>query len=297
LKARATVRRPGSDSSPASAREESAGRVGSRGTHGDPGSPPAVQGGARNGLSVFFLVLARDRRMVESKILELESYGFPYRVVCGEEMAVDGVEFRMPIGKWDALNYGCSLIPEGVDVVAINDVDTTIHQLESAIALASKFDLVYSAVKTDGGPQRSFYAFADPLRERLNLFASGELMLVRRRVLDRLLPVPPCMAEDSYLLFRAMELNLPVKFCRTAYVTTSRTANPAEEAAYKERTTLGILQALDHARPPLHIRLFYRMLPALAIPLLLMGENGHAWGTGIARAVRLHIEGSRRTRF
>ena len=235
--------------------------------------------------------------MVESKILELESYGFPYVVVCGEEMGVNGVVFRKPMGKWDAMNYGCGLVPNGVDIVAINDVDTTIHQLDFALKLASKFNLVYSAVKPVDGPQRSFYAFADPLRERLNLFASGELMLIRKQVLDRLLPIPPCMAEDSYLLFKAMELNFAVRFCRNTYVTTSRTANATEEIAYKERTTLGILQALDYAKPSVPIRVFYRALPLLAIPLMLMGENGHAWATGIARAVRLHTEGSNRSRF
>ncbi len=235
--------------------------------------------------------------MVESKISELESYGFPYTVVCGEEMAANRVVFRKPAGKWDAINYGCEFVPSNVDVVAINDVDTTIHNLEHALALTSEFDLVYCAVKPDGGPQVAFYAFADPLRARLNLFASGELMMIRKPKLDRLIPIPPCMAEDSYLLFKAMELNYPVRFCSDAYVTTSRTANAAQETAYKERTTLGILQALDYARPSVAIRLFYRSLPLLAVPLMLMGENGQAWATGIARAVRSHAAGSKRTQF
>jgi hypothetical protein len=248
-------------------------------------------------VSVFFLVLARDHRMVESKIRELESYGYPYAVVCGEEMSAKGVAFRKPEGKWDAVNFGCELVPDGVDIVAVNDVDTTIHELGFALGLASKFDLVYCAVRPDGGPQRSFYAFADPLRERLNLFASGELMLIRKKVLDALLPVPPCMAEDSYLLFKAMELKRSVSFCRDTYVTTARTENAAEEVAYKERTTLGILQALDYAKPSALIRVFYRALPLLAIPLMLMGANGRAWGVGVVRASRLHMQGSNRRKF
>jgi len=242
-------------------------------------------------------VLARDHNMVESKIREIESYGYPYAVVCGERMDIDGVEFRKPVGKWDAMNYGCGLVPDDADIVAVNDVDTTIHQLDAALELASRFDLVYSAVKPDGGPQRSFYAFADPLRERLNLFASGELMLIKKKTLDQLLPVPPCMAEDSYLLFKAMELNFSVRFCRDAYVTTSRTANATEEVAYKERTTLGILQALDYAKPSVTIRMFYRALPLFAVLLVPMGKNGKAWATGITRAVRLHMAGSNRTQF
>jgi hypothetical protein len=235
--------------------------------------------------------------MVESKIRELESYGFPYIVVCGEDMGTDGVIFRRAVGKWDAINYGCRYVPRGVDIVVINDVDTAIHKLDGALALASKFDVVYCAVDPRGGPQASFYSFADPLRERLNLFASGELMVIRKRALDELIPIPPCMAEDSYLLFKAMELNYRVRFCRSTHVTTSRTTNADEEVVYKERTTLGILQALDHSRPPVAIRLFYRSLPLLAIPLTLLGENGRAWSEGIMRAVKLHVEGSKRVRF
>jgi hypothetical protein len=248
-------------------------------------------------MKVFFLVLARDGALVGSKVRELESYGFPYTVVCGEEMGMDGVVFRKAMGKWDAVNFGCGLVPDDVDVVAINDVDTQIHQLDKALGLVSRFDLVYSAVRPEAGPQRSFYAFADPLRERLNLFASGELMLIRKKVLDKLLPVPPCMAEDSYLLFKAMELNRSVTFCRDTYVTTGRTETAAEEVAYKERTTLGILQALDYSKPTALIRVFYRALPLLAMPLMLMGENGRAWGVGVARASRLHSQGSNRTKF
>jgi hypothetical protein len=246
---------------------------------------------------VFFIVLARDRKMVESKTLELESLGFPYVVVCGEKMTAPGVVFRSPIGKWDAMNYGFGLVPDGIDIVAINDVDTTIHQLSAALDLAAKFDIVYSAVKPDDGPQRSFYSFADPLRERFNLFASGELMLIRRQAVDSLLPIPPCMAEDSYLLFKALELSLPVKFCRDSYVTTSRTTNATEEIAYKERTTLGILQALDYTKPSAMIRVFYLALPILAVLLMPMGKNGQAWATGITRAMRLHTARSNRVSF
>jgi hypothetical protein len=241
--------------------------------------------------------MARDGSLVEAKVRELRSYGYPYLVVCGEEMDAEGVVFREATGKWDAINYGAQFLPDGVEFVVINDVDTSIHGIGEALAMASRFDLVYSAVKPVSGPQVSFYAFADPLRAKLNLFASGELMVVRKRTLDELLPIPPCMAEDSYLLFKAMELRRKVVFCREAYVTTSRTTRASEEAAYKERTTLGILQALDYATPPLTIRLFYRGLPLFAIPLMLLGEKGKAWASGVLRAVRLHAEGSKRTSF
>jgi hypothetical protein len=248
-------------------------------------------------MKLFILVLARDGRMVDDKVRDLKAHGFQYLVVCGERLDIPGVVYREALGKWDAINFGYQSVPQDIDIVAINDVDTAIHQLASALALTSRFDLVYCAVRPGEGPQKSFYAFADPLRERLNLFASGELMLIRKRTLDRLMPIPPCMAEDSYLLFKAMELHQSVKFCRDTYVTTSRTANAAQEVAYKERTTLGILQALDYAKPSIAVRMFYLTLPLFAIPLMLMGENGRAWGSGISRAVRLHTQGSDRTKF
>jgi hypothetical protein len=248
-------------------------------------------------VKLFCLVLARDGQHVPSKIEEMQRLGLQFLVVCGQKIDSPCVVYREPTGKWDAINFGYRFVPEETEVVLLNDVDTTIHQLERALALTSKFDLVYSAVKPAGGPQTSFYAFADPLRQRLNLFASGELMLISKRALDRLMPIPPCMAEDSYLLFKAMELNYRVSFCRETYVSTSRSENASEETAYKERTTLGILQALDYARPSAAIRLFYRALPLFAIPLMLLGENGQAWGKGMVRAVRLHTEGTNRTQF
>lgn len=251
----------------------------------------------RHSSKVFVLVLARDKGMVEAKLKDLESYGVSHLVVCGERLDAKGVAYREAVGKWDAINFGHGFIPQDTETVIINDVDTSIHGLDSALAMASRYDLVYCAVRPEAGPQKSFYSFADPLRERLNLFASGELMLIRKKTLDRLMPIPPCMAEDSYLLFKAMELNKSVKFCRDAYVTTTRTTNSAEEASYKERTTLGILQALDYAKPSVSIRVFYRTLPLLAMLLMFMGQNGRAWGSGIVRASRLHTQGSERTRF
>ena len=94
-----------------------------------------------------------------------------------------------------------------------------------------------------------------------------------------------------------MELNYKVDFCDDAYVRTSRTSSAREEVLYKERTTLGILQALDYARPPPWIGLFYRSLPIFAVMLMLGGEDGRAWARGILGAIRLHVEGSNRTMF
>src|SRR5271169_3563708 len=114
-------------------------------------------GSAGRGAKLFVLVLARDRKMVDAKLNDLKSYGIPYAVVCGERLDAPGVEYREALGKWDAINFGYRLIPDETDVVIINDVDTSIHQLGSALAMASRFDLIYCAVRLRDGPQKSFY--------------------------------------------------------------------------------------------------------------------------------------------
>jgi hypothetical protein len=251
-------------------------------------------------LNVFVLVMARDGLLVESKLEELRRYELPYLVVCGEkDLHAPGVIYREARGKWDAINFGYGFVPPDTDVVVLNDVDTQIHGLGEALSMIEKGgrDLVYCVVRPSSGSQPKFYALADPLRERLHLFASGELMLIRKGTLDRLMPIPPCMAEDSYLLFRAMQFDYQVALCRDTFVTTKRTSNSAEEAAYKERTTLGILQALDYSVPPPWIRLFYYSTPLLATMLALAGEDGRAWARGMIGGFRLHMEGSKRARF
>ncbi len=246
----------------------------------------------------FCLVLARDAKQVRAKMLEVESIGLPFTVICGESFDDPRVVHRPPVGKWDAINYGYACIPREADVVVLNDVDAEIHGLENMFSsLSGGSDFVYAAVRPSGGPQPKFYAIANPLNRAMNIFAMGELVVVRKTLLDKLMPIPPCLAEDTYLLFKAMELHYKVEFCQDAYVNTFRTSSLAEEVLYKERTTLGILQALDYTRPPPWIRLFYRSLPALAAMLMLAGDEGRAWGRGITRAIRLHIEGSNRTRF
>ena len=242
---------------------------------------------------------ARDHRWVESKIAELEKLGQPYVIICGENLNLRNVVYRKPIGKWDAINYGHGLVPPHADVVVLNDVDTRIVGFEEALACmrATALDLAYCAVKPTMGPQREFYAIADPIRKRFHIFASGELMLVRRHVLDRLIPIPPCVGEDSYLLFKALELGYKTGFLRDTYAVTQRTANAKEEQAYKERTTLGVLQALDFSNPPPWIRLFYWLTPILALLLRPVGSAGQSWSKGMLRGFRLHLRGSSRTRF
>jgi len=241
--------------------------------------------------------VARDGSHLPSKLKELEAYGFPYLVVCGEFVDLPGVIYRKAVGKWDAINFGYNFIPSDANIVILNDVDTTIHGLKEAILAIESYDLVYCVVRPTSGPQQKFYSFADPLRRRFHFFASGELMLVRKKVLDELIPIPPCLAEDSYLLFRAMQFKRKVCLCERAYVTTTRTSNNTEEAAYKERTTLGILQALDYSVPPPWVRLFYKTLPLYATILALTGEEGRAWARGMIGGLRLHLRGSKMAQF
>jgi len=245
----------------------------------------------------FVVVLARDRRHVAEKVAELERLGLPFVVVCGERLDHPRVVYREPRGKWDAINFARRLVPEGAGVVVLNDVDTRIHNFWHALSHLRTADLVYCRVEVDGGPQVKFYRIADPIRRRLHIFASGELMLMRREVFERVLPVPPCIAEDSYILFKALELGYRAHFCTRTYTTTRRTASAKEEEAYKARTTLGIYQALRYARPPPWIRAFYALLPLAAPLLALAGEDGRAWARGVMRALCMAAKGYNPARF
>jgi len=246
----------------------------------------------------FFIVLARNRKNVEEKIMELEGMRVPYVIVCGERLNHPGVVYREARGKWDAINFGSRFVSKDADVVVLNDVDTRIYNFEHALShLNGKADIVYCKVNVSKGPQVKFYRIADPIRKRFHIFASGELMLIRRDVFERVLPIPPCIAEDSYMLFKVLELGYRAHFCTKAYVTTDRTTNAKEEEAYKTRTTIGIYQALKHTRPPPWIRTFYKLLPATAPLLALTGEDGRAWMRGIRKALSTILRGHYPTKF
>lgn len=245
----------------------------------------------------FLLILARDERYVDEKIKELKSLSLPYLIVCGKKLNHPNVVYREPAGKWDAINFGAKLVPEEADVVALNDVDTKIHNLEHALHELERADLVYCRVEVAEGPQVKFYRILNPIRKRLHVAASGELMLMRKEVFKRVLPIPPCLAEDSYILFKALQLGYRARFCEEAYVTTKRTANAEEEVKYKARTTLGIYQALEHVKPPPWIRAFYLTLPIITPMLALAGENGRAWAKGVWKAIRSRRKREQHAKF
>ena len=246
----------------------------------------------------FFIVSARNCKHLVAKIAELEKMNVAFLVVCGEKFEHPKVVYRENAGKWDAINYAVPLLPKNTNIVILNDVDTKIHGFENAIsALNSKTDLVYCKVQVSHGSQIKFYQLLNPLRSRFHFAASGELMAISKKVFLEVLPLPPCLAEDSYILFKTLELGYKANFCKKAFVTTERTSTLKEETAYKNRTTLGIYQALDHAKPPPIIRVFYQVLPLLTILLALRGKDGKAWMTGINGAFRDHITKKNPTKF
>lgn len=234
-------------------------------------------------MRVFFLVLARDKSDVRKKAEELDRLGVPYLIVCGEKVDHPNCVHRKPLGKYDAVNFASSFVPEDVQIVGLNDVDTEIHNLEAALQLFRRSDvsLVFVRVDVESGPQVSFYSILDALRSRVPIAASGELMLIRREVLERILPLEPCKAEDSYILFKALEYGFKTAFCKECYVTTKRTKNAKQEEDYKRRTVGGIYQALSKTKPPGMIRLFYIFLPLMSPLLMVLGEKGYHWAKGI----------------
>jgi cellulose synthase/poly-beta-1,6-N-acetylglucosamine synthase-like glycosyltransferase len=256
-----------------------------------------MRAGGHN-INLFFIVLARDQRHVREKIMELENMRIPYLIVCGEKMDHPKVVYREARGKWDAINFGSQFVSKDADVVVLNDVDTRIHNFEHVLShLYDGIDLVYCRVNVTKGSQVKFYRIADPIRKRFHIFASGELMLIKREVFKRVLPIPPCIAEDSYILFKALELGYRAHFCTKTYVITERTINTKEEENYKARTTLGIYQALKYTRPPPWIRTFYGLLPMAAPLLALAGDDGKAWMRGIKRAVGMILTGHSPVKF
>ena len=246
----------------------------------------------------FFIVPARNQENLDAKIAELQKMNVSFIIVCGEKVNHPNVVYQENRGKWAAINLAAKFIPKEAKVIVLNDVDTEIHNFKLAFpCLSEKIALVYCRVEVSMGPQVKFYKILNPLRKKFHIAASGELMMMNKEVFKEVLPLPPCVAEDSYILFKTLELGYQANFCTSAYVTTERTHNAKEEAAYKNRTTLGIYQALDYTKPPPVIRLFYLILPLLAPLLSLMGSDGRAWTKGINRALKDYLTKKRSTKF
>lgn len=243
--------------------------------------------------SIFFMVLARDKKHVAGKIVELEKLDVPYIIVCGERINHSKVVYRAPKGKYDAINFGATLIPEYVDIVVFNDVDAKIGNFDNALQYFRNrnVDLLTGTERVKIGPQNLFFRLQNPIRRKIPITASGELMLIKRKVLERVLPLKPCKAEDCYILFKVLEYGYKVIFCEDYYAETERTRTVEEEEAYKRRTVAGIYQALSYTHPPCSIRLFYIILPLLSPLLLVLGKRGYFWMKGILLGLVDYLRG------
>ena len=236
-----------------------------------------------NKMKIFALVLARDKKHVERKMAELDSLGIPFKIVCGEELSDERVLYRPPRGKYDAINYGTKFLPPDSEIILMNDVDTEIKNLESALNdfRDPNVGLVFARVGVQNGPQTSFYKLLDVIRSKILITSSGELILIRKELLDKIVPMKACKAEDSYIMFKVLEFKQRVVFNQETYVKTDRTNVPSEEEKYKRRTVGGLYQALSMSKPPIIIRVFYTLLPLASPILLILGEKGFYWMRGI----------------
>jgi cellulose synthase/poly-beta-1,6-N-acetylglucosamine synthase-like glycosyltransferase len=246
-------------------------------------------------LKLFFLVLARDESHVDEKIEELKALKVPFLIVCGKNLNSPNVVYREPRGKYDAINFASKFVPKDVDIVGLNDVDTEVHNLEAALRLFAEenVSLVFARVLVREGPQSFFYVMLDFIRRRFPIAASGELMLVRRKILEYILPMKPCKAEDSYVLFKVLELKGKVVFCEKCYVETERTKSVEKEEDYKRKTVCGLYQALAYTKPSSLIRLFYILLPIASPLLLVLGKKGYFWMKGILLGLTDYLRGDR----
>jgi len=246
-------------------------------------------------VKVFFLGLARDSKYIDKKIKELKDLGVPYIIVCGVRINHPNIVYREPRGKYDAINFGSKFIPEDIDVVVLNDVDTKIYNISAALRHfnSQKVALVFARVSVKEGPQKFFYVVLDFIRRRLPIAASGELMFIRRNVFEVILPIKPCKAEDSYIVFKILEFKHKIVFCEDCYAETERTKSIEKEEVYKRKTVCGIYQALAHTRPSPFIRLFYVLLPIFSPMLLVLGKKGYFWMRGILFGVTDYLRGDR----
>jgi len=246
-------------------------------------------------MKVFFLVLARDEKHVAQKIQELKVLAVPFLIVCGSKLNSPNVIYRTPRGKYDAINFGFRFIPEDTAVVVLNDVDTGIKNFKDALCQFQSYDiaLLFAKPCIKEGPQMLFSRMLDQIRRRLLVTAAGDLMLIRYDVFRKIVPIPTCKAEDSYLLFKVLELGYKCVFCEKCYVETEKTKTLEKEEIYKRRTVCGIYQALSYTNPPYAIKIFYTLLPIFSPLLLFFGRKGYSWMKGILGGLIDYLQGDK----
>ena len=232
---------------------------------------------------------------MEEKINELSGLRLPYLIVCGEKLNHPGVVYREARGKYDAINFGAKLIPEEAETVALNDVDTKIHNFRAALNqfTQTKATLLHTKVIVREGPQNLLLLLQTKIRRFALIVVEGDLMLIKRKALTNILPLKPCKAEDTYILFKILEHQGKVVFSEKCYCETSKTENVKEEKSYKRRTVSGIYQALAYTDPPSLIKLFYALLPFLSPLLMILGLKGYYWMRGILLGFVDYLRGDR----
>jgi hypothetical protein len=107
-------------------------------------------------------------------------------------------------------------------------------------------------------------------------------------------PLKPCKAEDSYILFKVIELKQRVALSEECFVETERTKSPRSEEEYKRKTVCGIYQALSYTNPSISIKLFYAILPFMSPFLLFLGASGYFWMKGILLGLNDYLKGDRK---
>jgi hypothetical protein len=243
----------------------------------------------------FFVVLAREGKYVPEKVRELKDLGVSYLIVCGENLRLPNVVHRTARGKYDAINFAAQNLPEDASVIAFNDVDTRIRNIEEALRdfKRTRASLLFAKLRVKEGPQIFLNTILDRLKRRILVTASGELMLIRRDVFEKILPLKPCKAEDTYVLFKTLERGGKAVFCEKCYVETERTPNAQKEEGYKRKTVAGIYQALSYTKVPFGIKLFYIVLPFISPVLLVLGRKGFYSMKGILLGFLDFLRGDR----
>jgi len=243
----------------------------------------------------FFVILAREGRHVVDKVRELEDLGVRYLIVCGENLNLPNVIHRVAKGKYDAINFAAQNLPKDAKVIALNDVDTRIRNIEEALHDfgRTRASLLFAKLRVKEGPQVFLNTILDRLKRRIQVTASGELMLIRRDIFEKILPLKPCKAEDTYVLFKTLEQGGRAVFCEKCYVETDRTTSAQKEEGYKRKTVAGIYQALSYTKVPFRIKLFYMLLPFVSPVLLVLGRKGFYSMKGIILGFLDFIRGDR----
>lgn len=246
--------------------------------------------------SVFAIIVTRDLRALGDKLKSFDDLEIDYVIISGEPSRNPRVRYREPMGKFDALNYGFDLIPQNKSLVILNDSDTIVENIEKGFEWFSdpRVGLVHGSIQVTGGPQVLFYRILYGVMNLIGpVVANGEFMIIRKNVLKKIVPLPPCKAEDSLLAFRVLQAGLKVVRDNRITVITTRTKRASKEEDYKRINVCGLYQALSLSSPPIMIRVFYSVLPLFAPLLLIAGGTGRFWLRGIIEGFVDYLRGDK----